>query len=306
MRIAITGSIECDESTLKQALVRRQVQAEDFVFCAGARPIESATGTTPPVADFVIDMSPEAPAFDDQIDALVRRIHRLALRERALADFPEALWHTIEAAYSAAHRHYHGLEHLYALFAEYDRHASSLRFPRAVRWAIWMHDFHYDVDMARYPTNETRSASALVERWREHAPHLLALREPLDSESPVVTTDLAAEMILCTKGHHIHSPFLQAHPLALADAQLFLDIDLSILAAPLDVCERYDENIRKEFAAVPEALFATERARALRHFLARDKIFFSAPFSQCEGAARENLQRLIEKWERVAAQSTSR
>ena len=228
------------------------------------------------------------------------------LRERALADFPEPLWRAIEAAYREPHRHYHGLGHLCAMFSEYDRHASTLRLPRAVRWAIWMHDFHYDVDMARYPTNETRSAATLVALWREHAPHLVALCGPLDSGQDIAMLDLAAELILCTKGHSIGTSVLLAHPQALADAQLFLDIDLSILAAPVEICDRYDENIRKEFAAVPEALFAAERARALRHFLAREKIFYSAAFAQREAAARGNLQRLIDKWERVAAQSTSR
>ena len=228
------------------------------------------------------------------------------LRERAFADFPESIWQAIEAAYSEPHRHYHGLGHLSAMFAEYDRIESSLRFPRAVRWAVWMHDFHYDVDMARYPTNETRSATTLVALWREHAPHLAALREPVDSEHDIAALDLAAELILCTKGHDIRTSVLLAHPQALDDAQHFLDIDLSILAAPVDICDRYDEDIRKEFAAVPEPLFATERARALRHFLARERIFYSPAFAQCEAAARDNLRRLIDKWERVAAQSTSR
>jgi predicted metal-dependent HD superfamily phosphohydrolase len=228
-----------------------------------------------------------------------------ALLERALADFPAPVWQAIETAYSEPHRHYHGLGHLNAMFAEYDRYESSLRFPRAVRWAIWMHDFHYDVDMARYPTNETRSATTLVTLWHQHAPHLAALREPLDTEGTIATLELAVALILCTKRHELATPFLQAHPQALADAQLFLDIDLSILAAPVDICDRYDENIRNEFAAVPEALFATERARALRHFLARETIFYSEAFARREAAARANLQRLIDKWERVAAQSTS-
>jgi predicted metal-dependent HD superfamily phosphohydrolase len=228
------------------------------------------------------------------------------LRERASADFPEPIWQAIETAYSEPHRHYHGLGHLRAMFAEYDRIESSLRFPRAVRWAIWMHDFHYDVDMARYPTNETRSATTLVALWREHAPHLAALREPADSEHGIATLELAAGLILCTKGHDIRTSVLPAHPHALDDAQRFLDIDLSILAAPADICDRYDENIRKEFAAVPEPLFATERVRALRHFLTREKIFYSPAFAQREAAARDNLQRLIDKWGRVAAQSPSR
>ena len=190
------------------------------------------------------------------------------------------------------------------MFEEYDRLEGLIAYPGIVRSSIWFHDIRCDVDLTLYPTNEARSANALVDLCRKHMPDALSAVTHLSGGLPVGTVGLVAEFIMCTKGHTVSSPFLQRHSELLADAKLFLDIDLSILGAPPAVCDLYDANIRREFSAVPEKLFATERAKVLENFIGRERLFFSDAFADRETAARDNLGRLIAKWRVAAADPT--
>lgn len=297
-------SVTCDDATQRERIARRDgATADKIERVIGAQFSARAKAA---ISDFVIDTSPTAPALDTQLHDAMRAIRRGELRQRALLmDFPKDVWLAVEHAYTEGHRHYHGLDHLAYMFAEYDRYEQHFNFPKTVRKAIWFHDFCYNTGAALYATNEARSARAMVELLREHAPHLLEEADLQDGAVVAGTVGLAAEFIMCTQGHDVVSPYLLSHPRARDDARLFLDIDLAILAAPEEICEQFDENIRKEFAAAyPEKLFASGRAKALRHFLERDRVFLSSHFASREVVARENLTRLIAKWEEIARKST--
>lgn len=80
------------------------------------------------------------------------------------------------------------------------------------------------------------------------------------------------------------------------DTALFLDLDLSVLAAPADVYDRYAEQIAQEYAWVPDALYRQGRAQVLASFLQRDHIYFTPSLRLLwEAAARANLQREVRR-----------
>ena len=80
------------------------------------------------------------------------------------------------------------------------------------------------------------------------------------------------------------------------DAPLLVDIDLSILGQPAKRFWEYEDQIRKEYAWVPEEIFRTKRAEILERFLARKQIYnTSYYFSKLEAQARTNLNQSIKK-----------
>jgi predicted metal-dependent HD superfamily phosphohydrolase len=76
------------------------------------------------------------------------------------------------------------------------------------------------------------------------------------------------------------------------DAWLFLDLDLSVLAAELAIYVRYSQNIRAEFNWVPEADYRRGRSAVLASFQARENIYRTPALkSVWEARARANLAR---------------
>ena len=85
---------------------------------------------------------------------------------------------------------------------------------------------------------------------------------------------------------------LSANP----DAQLLLDIDLSILGSPAERFERYDQDVRKEHVAVTGARYQAARAQVLQSFLDRPKIFQTQNAEALlEARARINLNAALSR-----------
>ena len=75
-----------------------------------------------------------------------------------------------------------------------------------------------------------------------------------------------------------------------ADAQLLLDIDLSILGSPGERFERYDQDVRKEYAWVRGFRYREQRIRVLQGFLDRPRLYHcEAAVALLERQARINL-----------------
>ena len=75
------------------------------------------------------------------------------------------------------------------------------------------------------------------------------------------------------------------------DAQLVVDIDLAILAAPPDRFKEYERQIRDEYQHVPEKIFLTKRRDVLSSFLERPQIYLTPTYAErFESAARYNLK----------------
>ncbi len=189
---------------------------------------------------------------------------------------PEPLINDLKRRYAEPQRFYHTWAHIEALLALFETHKGMVRDPTRVLWAIYYHDAIYD-PMAK--DNEERSASLL--------------RQVSGSVLPDAKIVQIEKLILATIKHEMPEGLgfdVQA------DCATFLDFDLSILAAPDDVFDAYEEGVRKEYSYVPEPAFRAARKQVLEGFLKRPALYFSPLLGrQWESRARSNLQRSIAK-----------
>jgi predicted metal-dependent HD superfamily phosphohydrolase len=180
----------------------------------------------------------------------------------------------LTALYQDGSRHYHDLAHIDALLTLAAEHRASLSDPELVEAAIWFHDAIYD---SRAKDNEAKSAELARDR-------LTGRLEP-------VRLDRAAAMILATATHEM--PQIEDAGFR-SDTALFLDMDLSILAAPSEVFDAYEAAIRREYAWVPEEAWVAGRSAVLRAFLNRPNIYHSEDFrDRFEKQARDNINRSL-------------
>ena len=201
--------------------------------------------------------------------------------EIRLSDISGEMVSDLRKRYGEPQRAYHTWTHIEKLLALFDEVKSRLHDPPAVLYAILFHDAIYD------PTrndNEERSADLLCSL----GPDIL------DAE----TKAKAASLVLATKHHAVPStlPVEDAE-----DTAVFLDMDLSILAAPSDEFDAYEHGIRIEYAHVPEQFFKFGRARILQDFIARDRLFLSAwGHHRFEMKAKDNLRRSLRALEEMS------
>lgn len=192
----------------------------------------------------------------------------------------EDLKRELTGLYRDGNRHYHGIAHIEALLALAEEYRALLSDPQAVEAAIWFHDAIYD---SQAKDNEERSADLA---WRRLAGKL----EPARLER-------VATMILATAKHEL--PQIE-NAGAVRDAELFLDMDMSILGAAPDVFDGYEAAVRKEYAWVPEAAWIAGRSAVLRSFLDRPFIYLSEEFrDRFEAQARENIRRSLAALEKI-------
>jgi predicted metal-dependent HD superfamily phosphohydrolase len=196
----------------------------------------------------------------------------------------QALWQSLQAgsvpqdvlaeliqAYSSADRFYHNLTHLGDCLASFARTKSLAARPEEVELALWFHDAVYDTHRS---DNEQRSAD-----WVQAVIRGAGLRVDLAEQ--------VSGLILATR----HTAAAET-----SDAQLIVDVDLAILGTEADVFWKYEENIRKEYAWVPESLFRQQRSKILRGFLGRTQIYYHKQYREAlEEKARRNLQQAIAK-----------
>jgi len=181
------------------------------------------------------------------------------------------------ARYGETHRAYHNLSHIidclpilqeFITSSKYNIHEFEIIF------AWWCHDGIYDT---RGKNNEEQSAE-------------LAVKFMVDLGIPKISQKLVSDLILATK----HDKILETH-----DAQILIDIDLSILGASVKRFDEYEINIRKEYHWVSDEDFRNGRATILKSFLDRENIF-STPMGkeryqkQAETNIKRSISRLIE------------
>lgn len=179
------------------------------------------------------------------------------------------LYETLRARYAEPQRHYHTMQHLDECFARLAESRTDAERPYEVELALWFHDAVYDV---RRHDNEEQSAA-----W--------AATGARDAGLPTAVADRVHVLIMATR--HDRMPDTP-------DARLLVDIDLSILASPVDRFDEYERQVREEYSWVPDALFRSRRREILAGFLARPHIFGTARFQAvAEPRARANLARSI-------------
>jgi predicted metal-dependent HD superfamily phosphohydrolase len=204
------------------------------------------------------------------MDAGARRASWLeAWRELGAAVPDEALLAELLAHYSEPHRAYHTLQHLDECLAGLALERRHAERPAEIALALWFHDAIYDVHRH---DNEARSAD-----WAQQA--LRAAGAADDAPRRVHA------LVMATR--HDAQP-------EDGDAQLLVDIDLSILGAPAARFGEYERQIRIEYAHVPPEVFERRRREILGGFLARDPLYLTASVrARREAQARLNLQQAI-------------
>jgi len=187
---------------------------------------------------------------------------------------PEPLIEALRARYCEPGRHYHSWEHIEALLRHYRRWEAHFHRPAPVLWALYWHDAIYD-PQAR--DNEEQSAVLLEREAQGH--------QPADDIA------FAATIVRATTAHKVPGSL---SPEDAADTALFLDLDLSILGAPVHIYDRYETGIRKEYAFVPEPAFRAGRGAILKGFLARERLYLTdLAHAAWDASARANLTRAI-------------
>lgn len=194
-------------------------------------------------------------------DALLRPLGTSAARHQ---EFEQLVRH-----YREPHRGYHNLNHIADCLHQFDVVRHMAPDPDAVEAAIWFHDVIYD---PRGVDNEGASAAyadgclarlGAEERFRAEVNRLILLTRHDDPPNDVA-------------------------------GQLMVDIDLSSLGAPAAVFDQNGENIRREFAHVDEQHYRASRAKILRKFDARPRIYLTESFvARYEESARANLRRAL-------------
>ena len=176
----------------------------------------------------------------------------------------------LKARYGEASRKYHAWSHIEQLLDAFRGVADRIHHQDATLAAIYYHDAVYDVFS---PTNEEDSADLLAAEMADIL--------------PPAELSLARRMVIATKRHEIDENF---SPAEAEDCRMFLDMDMSILgAAPADY-RAYADNIRKEYAAIDDALFLPGRKQLLEGFLQRDRLFLTDEFhDRLEAQARANI-----------------
>ena len=182
-------------------------------------------------------------------------------------------WAELAAAYAQPPRHYHTLAHAAEVVRCWrELHDAGLwQRPAEVWLAALFHDAIYE---AGATTNEQRSAElarAAIARW-------------LPGHG--IDADRVAQLIELTARHGKLGPDDVD-----AEAALFLDCDMAILAAAPDAFAAYDRGIAAEYAAVPAGAYAAGRRRFLEGLLAKDRIYLSNHFHErLDARARANLK----------------
>ncbi|WP_027483694.1 HD domain-containing protein [Deinococcus pimensis] len=159
-------------------------------------------------------------------------------------------------------RAYHTLSHVLDVLRVLDGLDVSDR--EAAELAAWFHDAVYD---PRRADNEARSAQLA--------------RRSLASILPEAHVERVVSLVLATATHECGGD---------EDAAAFVDADLAVLGAPRPRYARYANAIRREYAWVPEEAYREGRARVLRGFLGRARLYVTPGMrSACEVTARANL-----------------
>jgi predicted metal-dependent HD superfamily phosphohydrolase len=187
---------------------------------------------------------------------------------------PRPIHQEIRRAYGEPHRHYHTLEHVGRVLELVDTVRHRLARPDEVELALWLHDVIYH---PRAADNEERSAA--------YAQDLLHGGQV----DPRVGERVAA-LILATR--HVAG----AAPAAVSDdldTAYVLDTDLSILGAPEAEFDRYEAQVRREYAYRTDEEWRQGRMRVLTMFQGRPRIYITEAFAYLEAPARANLARSL-------------
>ncbi|KPG75656.1 hypothetical protein AN993_15255 [Stenotrophomonas maltophilia] len=188
-----------------------------------------------------------------------------------------AQWQALQDSYATPPRAYHHFGHVRAAAWHSCPAADGpgWKQPAEIYLAVLYHDAIYQ---AGRKDNEVRSAQLALQAIAQ-VPELAG-----------VDAARVEQLILLTARHGALGPEDVD-----AEAALFLDCDMAILAAPEPVFAAYDRGVAEEYkGVVPGFLYRAGRRRFLHGLLRAPRIFLSEFFHQrLDAAARDNLRRQL-------------
>jgi predicted metal-dependent HD superfamily phosphohydrolase len=186
-----------------------------------------------------------------------------------LVEPPRSVFEALCGAYAEPQRHYHTLQHLRECLGQAGEIERLAEHPGDVMVALWFHDAVYDTHARG---NEARSAD-----WAHEVVTLAGSKE---------VADRVHRLVMATEHHAVPTT---------CDAQVLVDVDLSILGADAARFDEYELQVREEYRHVPAFIFRRKRRAVLEGFLARPRIFNTASYAaRLEARARDNLRRSID------------
>ncbi|GMA20721.1 hypothetical protein MM440_09145 [Arsenicicoccus piscis] len=209
-----------------------------------------------------------------------------ALAPTATDPAVQALATDLVTRWAEPQRHYHDLRHLAEMLVAITELASETGLAPhdllVARVAAWFHDAIYD-PTAPAGANERASAELALTA-------LEALRTSTDDIAAVVT------LVDLTTSHDASSQELSSHEAhggnPVPSVPVFLDADLWILAAPPERFDEYCAQVRREYAHVPDDLYAAGRSAILGPLADRDRLYATEhAHARWDAAARLNLAR---------------
>ena len=192
----------------------------------------------------------------------------------------------LDDAYNENHRFYHNWHHISDMLEKLDQLSYLVSNIEQITMAIFWHDVVYytkDIDGNVIPdvVNVHASTNKFMENFN------------IDKYSNYAP---AISMVLGTAKHTIAIPSFHYYEGFEQDFKLFLDLDLSGFGSSYDTFIKNGNNIRKEFAFVPDEDFEFGRRAALLNFWNADPLF-KLPETQelWEKKAKDNLTKWFEK-----------
>ena len=180
------------------------------------------------------------------------------------------LMNQLVAAWGERHRQYHTLQHLRECLAHFEAASMLARRPAEVEMALWFHDAVYD---PRRDDNEQRSAD-----WARDSIRAAGCDEQV--------AERVHALVIATKSRAAEGDD--------PDTQLLVDIDLAILGSAPARFDEYEQQVRREYGHVSDEAWREGRAKVLRSFLARPRIYATDAYRDAlEARARENLSSSI-------------
>lgn len=206
------------------------------------------------------------------------------IRAQLAAQVAELGEHLLQA-WEQPHRAYHHSGHLSQMLADLDRLYSG-RTPLISTLAAWFHDAVYE----GVPGEDEHRSEQLAG----------ASLEPLVAAGLLSADELqmARLLVRATATHELPESAELPVGYEPADIEVFLDADMTILAAKPARYRRYLRGVYSEYSHFDDEAFRTGRTSFLRSILERERIFLSEQARKLwEEPARANLRAELTEWE---------
>ncbi|MBI1869308.1 MAG: hypothetical protein HYS06_13615 [Methylocystis sp.] len=222
----------------------------------------------------------------------IRRNYWLSLQRK----HKPGAFEVLDAAYTESHRAYHTWAHIDALLEQLTAFSHLAVRPDLVATAIFWHDAVLRTQRSdgqpRPDAENVRDSCELFHRY--------TLLDGADA-------DAVHDLIMAT-ADHIEAKAKKQHYSGFAgDLGLFLDLDLSSLAAPWEEFVATSVKLRAESAWMPDAVFWASQTQVLQGFLKAEARLYrrAETIQQWRAAATANLTRYIVELQRRAEQLSS-